>query len=221
MIELRLDRVKNVLCLGAHSDDIEIGCGGTILRLARDHRAVNIFWVVFSAEGTRAHEARRSAEKFLNGVHRRKIIVKQFRGSFFPFQGRQIKEYFERIKKSFEPDLVFTHYRDDRHQDHRVLSDLAWNTFRNHLILEYEIPKYDGDFGSPNLFVPLDEGICREKAQNLCRFFQTQGNKHWFSEDTFLGLMRLRGMECASRYAEAFYCRKFVLGTSAKRRADD
>jgi LmbE family N-acetylglucosaminyl deacetylase len=212
MIEFGFDRVKNVLCLGAHSDDIEIGCGGTLLELIRNHDGLTIWWVVFSGKGSRAREARASARTFLAGAGHTKVVVKQFRDSFFPSEAERIKEYFEEIKTAFRPDLVFTHYRDDRHQDHRVLSDLTWNTFRNHLILEYEIPKYDGDLGIPNFFVRVDEAQCRAKAGHLCRFFQTQGNKHWFSEETFLALMRLRGIECASptKYAEAFYCRKFV-----------
>jgi LmbE family N-acetylglucosaminyl deacetylase len=140
----------------------------------------------------------------------RKVVVKSFKGSFFPHQGVAIKKYFEELK-SFEPDLVFTHYRDDRHQDHRVLSDLAWNTFRDHAILEYEIPKYDGDLGIPNVFVPLDAEVVKTKTDLLCKAFQTQRNKHWFTEDTFLSLMRLRGIECASQYAEAFHGRKLVL----------
>ena len=214
MIELSLDRVKNVLCLGAHADDIEIGCGGTLLKLARDHPDVHVWWVVFSAEGVRAREARASAKAFLGGTHRSKVVVKGFKGSFFPFQGERIKEYFEDIKAAFRPDVVFTHYRDDRHQDHRVLSDLTWNTFRDHLILEYEIPKYDGDLGVPNLFVPLDGDLGRQKVESVCRFFKSQATKHWFSEDTFLSLMRLRGIECASatKYAEAFFCRKLIVG---------
>jgi LmbE family N-acetylglucosaminyl deacetylase len=212
MVELSLDKIRNILCLGAHSDDIEIGCGATLLKLTQSHEGLNIWWVVFSAESGRAREARSSANAFLSGAARKKIVVKQFRGSFFPFEGDRIKEYFEEVKAAFEPDLVFTHYRDDRHQDHRLLSDLAWNTFRHHLILEYEVPKYDGDLGHPNFFVRLDESLCQKKIEYLCRFFQTQSNKHWFSEDTFLALMRLRGVECASRtkYAEAFYCRKLV-----------
>ena len=213
MIELSLDGVKNILCLGAHSDDIEIGCGATLLKLARHRRDLNIWWVVFSSGRGRSREARASAAAFLSGVKKKKIVVKTFRGSYFPFDGERIKDYFEEIKGAFQPDLVLTHYRHDRHQDHRVLSDLAWNTFRNHLILEYEIPKYDGDLGSPNTFVRVDEALCRQKVEYLCRFFRTQSNKHWFAEETFLGLMRLRGMECASptHYAEAFYCRKVVL----------
>lgn len=214
MIELNLNDAKHILCLGAHSDDIEIGCGATLLKLIRDHENLTIWWVVFSAEGGRSREARASASAFLNGVAKKKIIVKQFRGSYFPSDAERIKDYFEEIKTGFQPDLVFTHYRNDRHQDHRVLSDLAWNTFRHHLILEYEIPKYDGDLGNPNLFVRLDETLCRQKVESLCRYFRTQSNKHWFAEETFLGLMRLRGMECASptHYAEAFYCRKLVAG---------
>ncbi len=209
---LSFPKLSTVLCLGAHSDDIEIGCGGTILKLAQECGGLNVFWVVFSAEGGRSREARSSAQAFLRGIGRKKIVIKQFRNSFFPFDGARIKQYFEQLKRACQPDLVFTHYRDDRHQDHRVLSDLAWNTFRNHMILEYEIPKYDGDLGIPNLFVPLEEKLCRAKVEYLCRFFQTQSNKHWFSADLFFSLMRLRGIECASttKYAEAFYCRKMV-----------
>jgi LmbE family N-acetylglucosaminyl deacetylase len=212
MIEFSLERVKNVLCLGAHADDIEIGCGGTLLKLIRDHEELNIWWVVFGARGTRLREARTSAKAFLAGAARSNIMVKQFRDGFFPFHGERIKEYFEEIKTAFRPDLVFTHYRDDRHQDHRLLSDLAWNTFREHFILEYEIPKYDGDLGIPNFFIPLDEELSQKKVEFVCRFFQTQSAKQWFSSETFLSLMRLRGIECASRtkYAEAFFCRKLV-----------
>lgn len=213
MISLNFPGLKKVLCLGAHSDDIEIGCGGTLLKLTRERPDLDVQWVVFSAGGRRTLEAQRSARQFIGGLQRKKIVVKRFRTSFFPAQNEQIKEYFESLKQTFQPDLILTHYRDDRHQDHRVLSDLAWNTFRSHLILEYEIPKYDGDLGIPNFFVPLDDEIAQEKVANLCRHFQTQGNKHWFTPDTFLGLMRLRGIECASpsRYAEAFYSRKLVL----------
>jgi LmbE family N-acetylglucosaminyl deacetylase len=214
MVRLSLAGVKNVLCLGAHSDDIEIGCGGTLLQLIRDHRDLVVWWVVFSGKGSRSREARASANAFLTGAARKKIVVKNFRDGFFPSDAPRIKRFFEEIKSTFQPDLVFTHFRDDRHQDHRVLSDLAWNTFRSHLILEYEIPKYDGDLGTPNVFVDLDAPICRAKVEYLRRFFATQSNKHWFADETFLGLMRLRGMECAaaSRYAEAFYGRKVVVG---------
>ncbi len=203
---------KKILCLGAHADDIEIGCGGTLMKWAEERPDLQIRWVVFTAEGDRADEARSSAKEMLPGA-KLEVLVEQYRTSFLPFQAEQVKEFFEKLKSSFEPDLIFTHYREDRHQDHRVLSDLAWNTYRNHLILEYEIPKYDGDLGSPNVFVPLDEGLSRKKAGHICRFFQTQTNKHWFAEETFLALMRLRGMECAAQYAEAFYSRKIVFGS--------
>lgn len=211
MLKFDLKGARKLLFLGAHSDDIEIGCGGVILTLAKTHPQMNILWVVFSAEGKRRDEARSSARLFLKGVSRSKVVVKQFRGSYFPAQNERIKTYFETLK-SFAPDIVFTHYREDRHQDHRVISDLAWNTFRDHLILEYEVPKYDGDLGIPNLFVPLDGTVSRRKAHSICQTFGTQMSKHWFSEDTFLALMRLRGVESACEYAEAYYCRKIVCG---------
>jgi len=213
MVSLKFNEARRALFLGAHADDIEIGCGGTILRLVKEHPTIQVVWVVFSADRARAREAKSSAEAFLKGLGQYEVIVKQFKGSFFPFEGEKIKGYFEKLKAKISPDLVFTHYRDDRHQDHRVLSDLAWNTFRDHVILEYEIPKYDGDLGTPNFYVQLDEEICQKKTAHLCKFFQTQSNKHWFSSDTFMGLMRLRGIECASKakYAEAFYSRKLLL----------
>ena len=202
-----------VLCLGAHSDDIEIGCGGLILSLIERYRAVEIDWVVFSASGAREREARHSARLFLKNARRTRVHIEQFRDGFFPYQGAEIKAVFERLKTETAPDLVLTHYRDDRHQDHRVLSDLAWNTFRDHWILEYEIPKYDGDLGTPNCFVPLEPSVCERKVEYLNSAFGSQRDKHWFSAGTFMGIMRLRGMECrsATGYAEAFYGRKLVL----------
>jgi LmbE family N-acetylglucosaminyl deacetylase len=211
MLSLKLNNLSSVLLLGAHADDIEVGCGGTILRLIREHPGLSISWIVFSAKGRRRTEAKASARVFLKGAGQQRVLVKSFKDGFFPFHGAAVKDYFEELKVLVQPDLVFTHYREDRHQDHRLLSDLAWNTFRNHIILEYEIPKYDGDLGSPNLFIPLDEDVCRRKVEHLGAFFQTQGNKHWFSADTFLALMRLRGIECASKYSEAFYCRKIAV----------
>jgi LmbE family N-acetylglucosaminyl deacetylase len=202
-----------VLCLGAHSDDIEIGAGGLILRLIRQSKVpVDIDWVVFSAPPRREKEARRSAALFLKGARRARVTVKHFRDGFFPYDGARVKRVFESLKP-VSPDLVLTHYRDDRHQDHRVLSDLTWNTFRDHLILEYEVPKFDGDLGTPNCFVPLDRSICEQKVRFLHDAFGTQRDKHWFTAETFMGLMRLRGMECRSRpgYAEAFYVRKAVV----------
>lgn len=202
-----------VLCLGAHSDDIEIGCGGTILRLLEDYPQIDVRWVVFGAVGERMQEARSSAEAFLARAARKTIMLKEFRNSFFPYQGEEIKECFEQIKKDAAPDIILTHYREDLHQDHRLICEFTWNTFRDHLILEYEIPKYDGDLGKPNFFVPLDKTICDRKAAMIVEHFPSQAGRQWFSEDTFFGLMRLRGVEANSptKYAEAFYCRKLVL----------
>ena len=203
----------NVLCMGAHSDDIEIGCGGTVLRLLEEYREINVYWVVFAANAERRKEAEKSANLFLAKASRKEIIVKSFRESFFPYNGDKIKEYFESLKKEFNPDIVFAHYRHDLHQDHRLISELTWNTFRNHLILEYEIPKFDGDLGSPNFFVHLEESICNKKTKFILEGFKTQLENHWFMEDTFKSIMRLRGMEsnAPEKYAEAFYCRKMVL----------
>jgi LmbE family N-acetylglucosaminyl deacetylase len=200
-----------VLLLGAHSDDIEIGCGGTVLRLIEQFPRASYHWVVFSGVGRRGEEAAASARAFLGPVQQQ-VHVETFRDGYFPYQGAEIKEYFERLKGKVDPQLVFTHYRDDRHQDHRVISDLTWNTFRNHLILEYEIPKYDGDLGVPNFFVRLEEIVCQKKIDLLLMHFESQTPKHWFSEETFRALLRLRGMEAHAdgHYAEAFYCRKLV-----------
>jgi LmbE family N-acetylglucosaminyl deacetylase len=202
-----------VLCLGAHSDDIEIGCGGTLLSLLEGRENVAVRWVVFSGSEERACEARRSAGIFLARAREKEVVVKSYRDGFFPYLGGQIKDEFEALKGEFSPDLVFTHFRDDRHQDHRLLSDLTWNTFRDHLILEYEIPKYDGDLGQPNVFVPLSESVCSTKVRNIIQNFPSQRENQWFDEQTFLAILRLRGMEANSptRYAEAFYCRKAVL----------
>jgi LmbE family N-acetylglucosaminyl deacetylase len=203
----------SVLCLGAHSDDIEIGCGGTMLRLAREYPRLSVSWIVFSANGQRRVEALASADTFLAPVQEKQVLVKQFRDGFFPYTGVEIKEYFEQVKQDLSPDLIFTHYRYDAHQDHRTICELTWNTFRNHLILEYEIPKYDGDLGAPNLFVQLDEVMCRQKVQHVLQHFRTQENRHWFTEETFYALLRLRGIESRSptHYAEAFYSHKMVL----------
>ncbi len=210
----RSDSAYRVLCLGAHCDDIEIGCGGTILRLAKTYKDAIFYWVIFSSDQERAREARESADIFLKYANSKTIVIQNFRNSFFPFTGSAIKEYFEQLKQEFSPDLIFTHYRNDLHQDHRLISELTWNTFRNHLILEYEIPKYDGDLGSPNLFVYLDESISHKKIQVILDSFQSQRQKYWFEEEAFLSILRLRGVEsnAPSKYAEAFYCRKMVLG---------
>jgi LmbE family N-acetylglucosaminyl deacetylase len=204
--------IRQVLCLGAHSDDIEIGCGGTLLKLINLYPDLNICWVVLGASAQREQEAFESAHSLLATLNSKNVIVKGFRDGFFPYVGLEIKEYFEVLKREVSPDLVLTHFRHDRHQDHRLVSDLTWNTFRNHLIWEYEIPKYDGDLGIPNIFVHLDEGICKRKVSHLMEYFSTQSGKGWFTEDTFWAMMRLRGVEsnAPDKYAEAFYCRKLV-----------
>jgi LmbE family N-acetylglucosaminyl deacetylase len=204
-----------ILCLGAHADDIEIGCGGTVLRLLQECGEVSVHWVVFSCSGNRKREAeaRASAEAMLAGAKVKEIIIKDFRDGFFPYTGVEVKEFFEELKGRVRPEVVFTHHSEDLHQDHRLLSSLTWNTFRDHLILEYEIAKYDGDLGSPNLFVSLDEDIRRRKVENLLENFESQVNKHWFSKDVFEAMLRLRGLQCnsSSGFAEGFYAKKLVI----------
>ena len=214
MLGLDLPRRSHlrVLCIGAHSDDIEIGCGGLILSLLKIRKNVSVDWAVFSSPHGRDREARKSAAMFLKGASKQRITLHTFRDGFFPYEGAAIKTEFEKLK-SIAPDLVLTHYRDDRHQDHRVLSDLTWNTFRDHLVLEYEIPKFDGDLGSPNCFIALSQRTCERKTRLLHEAFGSQRDKHWFSAETFMGLMRIRGMECRAPegYAEAFYARKLTI----------
>ncbi|HZP00807.1 MAG TPA: PIG-L deacetylase family protein [Terriglobia bacterium] len=202
-----------VLCLGAHSDDIEIGCGGTILWLADRYPGTEFHWVVFSANGIREDEARRGALLFAGSTALRGPILRSFDDGFMPFVGAEVKTVFEELKPTVSPDLILTPYRRDAHQDHRLIGELTWNTFRDHLILEYEIPKYDGDMGQPNVFIPLESELCQKKVHYLMEAFQSQHSKRWFQESTFLSLLRLRGMECnaPSGHAEAFYCHKLVL----------
>ena len=199
-----------VLAIGAHADDIELGCGGTLLRLARDVPALELTWVVLSAAGARFEEAEAGANAFGATT----VEIRDFEDAFFKY-GREVKDYFETLK-SVEPDLVLTHTDNDRHQDHRLVCELTWNTFRDHLILEYEIPKYDGDLGAPGLFVHLSEDLVRRKVDAVLDVYGSQREKRWFTSDTFLGLMRLRGMEsnAPSGHAEAFYSRKLVIGGS-------
>ena len=205
--------VLRVLCLGAHSDDIEIGCGGTILRLLAQRRNVEVKWVVFAASPERRLEAEKSAKMFLKEAVKKEIVVRDFKESFFPYIGSEIKVCFEELKRTIRPDVVFTHFRDDLHQDHRLISELTWNTFRDHVILEYEIIKYDGGLGSPNTFVHLSEEVCAKKIQYLMENFQSQHSHQWFTEETFRAMLRLRGVEsnAPTKFAEAFYARKLVL----------
>lgn len=206
-----------VLCLGAHSDDIEIGCGATLLALTAANPSMVVHWVVFSANERRALEARAAAGRILASAGERHVVVESFRDGFFPWDAPAIKERFEALKTRIEPDLIFTHYREDRHQDHKTVSDLTWNTFRNHLILEYEVPKYDGDLGQPNCYMQLTRSQCEAKVDVLLECFSSQHDHAWFTRDTFTGLMRLRGVECAAPqgYAEAFHGRKITLGIGA------
>jgi len=218
MRNLPLDGVlrdgATLLCLGAHSDDIEIGCGGTLLKLLNRHPDVHVRWVVFGADEERAGEAKESAAAFLAGVKSFEVTIKAFRNAYFPSQADRIKDDLEILKREVEPDLIFTHYENDLHQDHRVISQLTWNTFRSHLILEYEIPKYDGDLGRPNVFSCLEEAHCQRKIDIIRECFGSQRDKQWFDADLFRAILRLRGMESNSptRFAEAFHCRKLVLG---------
>jgi LmbE family N-acetylglucosaminyl deacetylase len=204
---------RRLLAIGAHSDDIEIGCGGAILRLTREYPDLDVYWMVMSAHAARRDEAEASASAMLSGAANRKITINAFRDGFLPYEGAAAKERFEEVKASFEPDLVLTHCGADAHQDHRLVSELTWNTFRDHLILEFEVPKYDGDLGKPNFYVRLDEGIVAAKVAHLLQHFPSQLGRKWFTEDLFRGLMRVRGMESnsPSGYAEAFYARKNVL----------
>lgn len=213
MLRFDLSRagLRSVLCLGAHSDDIEIGCGGLVLKLREELPDIRFSWVVFSADDKREKEARDSAARFLGGAEA-EVIVHRFRDGFLPWEGASVKTEFENLKR-VRPDLVLTHFRDDRHQDHRMLHDLTWNTFRDHFILEYEIPKFDGDLSKPNLFVPLSASQIERKIELLMDGFASQRSKDWFSPETFRGLARLRGIEsrASDGFAEAFHGRKLVL----------
>ncbi len=206
--------LRRILAIGCHSDDIEIGCGGMLLDLTRSIDGLEVDWVVLAAPAERGDEARSSAEAFLAAAGTAHVEVHGFRDGFLPYSGREVKELFESLKGRVDPQLVLTHTRDDLHQDHRLACELTWNTFRNHLILEYEIPKVDGDLGRPNVFYPLTRAIVEEKVSLLEHHFPTQSGKHWFDRELFMGLMRVRGMEAVApeRFAEAFTCRKAVLG---------
>jgi LmbE family N-acetylglucosaminyl deacetylase len=217
MLPVRLGRARRggyeLLCLGAHSDDLEIGCSGTILRLLAEEAVSRVTWVVLSGNPERAREARLGAARVLGKRRGIRVVQQTFRDGYFPYVAVPIKDFFEQLKREVKPDVVFTHYRNDRHQDHRLVSELTYNTFRDHLVLEYEILKVDGDLGQPNTYVPLDTGTVKKKISVLESTFGSQRDRRWFSEEAFRGLMRLRGVESgsASGYAEAFYGRKLVL----------
>jgi LmbE family N-acetylglucosaminyl deacetylase len=203
-----------VLCLGAHCDDIDIGCGGTLLRLLSERPGSEVRWVVFSSVPERERETRAAAEDFLAAAGRREVTVKQFRESYFPSVAASIKDEFESIKASgAPPDLILTHHRRDEHQDHRVIAELTWNTFRSHFIAEYEIPKYEGDLGQPNLFVPIPALVAEQKVELLLRHYPSQVGRSWFRPETFRAVLSLRGIECGAPdgRAEAFHCRKVVV----------
>lgn len=207
------DGPRSLLCLGAHCDDVEIGCGGTLLRLLRENPGTAVHYVVFSGNRVREAEARDAAARLLRDAGQLRIDVHDFRNGYFPWVGHDIKEYFEALKHETRPDLILTHWRHDAHQDHALVADLTWNTFRDHLILEYEIPKYDGDLARPGVFVPLTNDDVAGKLAVLRDCFPSQRHRSWFTDETFLGLMRLRGVEsnAMAGYAEAFHCRKLVV----------
>jgi LmbE family N-acetylglucosaminyl deacetylase len=214
MLKLNLfgeNKKPKILCLGAHCDDIEIGCGGTLLRLIREVPDAQICWVVFSGNEERRREAQKSAQVLLEKVTTKTVDIQNFRESYFPFVGDQIKDYFEQIS-NFSPDLIFTHCEKDAHQDHRLISSLTWNTFRNNLVLEYEIPKYDADLGTPNVYFTLSKADVELKVTHLLGHFKSQSLRQWFDSETFKAIMRIRGLEInsSSKYAEAFYSRKIL-----------
>ncbi len=206
-------RPLNLLCLGAHCDDLEIGCGGTILRLLAEHPGSSVRWVVFASTPAREAEARASAAELLAGAGRVEIEIDSFRESYFPFVGASIKDRFEALKAGPDPDLVLTHHTADLHQDHRTIGELTWNTFRDHLIAEFEIPKYEGDLSRPGLFVPLPETTARRKLDLILKHFRSQASRRWFRRETFEAVLRLRGIECNAPdgFAEAFHVRKLVV----------
>jgi LmbE family N-acetylglucosaminyl deacetylase len=203
----------SVLCLGAHSDDIEIGAGATLLSMLARGVRLEVHWCVLSSTGERESEARASAEAFLSDAAAATIEIMAFKDGFFPQHGEEIKTWFEELKTRVSPDIIFTHHRDDAHQDHREVCRLTWNTFRDHCILEYEIPKWDGDIGRPNLYVSIPAEVLKRKIDLLMTHFASQRSKHWYAPDIFRGLARLRGMECRAleNYAEAFFAYKLSI----------
>ena len=215
MLPFKLSERKEgirILLLGAHCDDIEIGCGGTVMRLLKEYKVDTVKWVIFTSNQVRREEAKECADVFLEGASKKDIVIHDFNDGYLPFVGSEVKKHFEDLK-AFNPDVIFTHARHDRHQDHKTLAETTWNTFRDHTILEYEIPKYEGDLGHPNVFVTIPEPVAKRKADNIVNGYPSQANKQWFDRETFLSLMRIRGIESASttKYAEAFYMSKVVM----------
>jgi LmbE family N-acetylglucosaminyl deacetylase len=213
MLPLDLAGARRLLVLGAHCDDVDIGCGGTLLHLCEQHRDLEVKWVTFSGNAARKAETEAAAGAFLQAASAKSIEVYDFKDGFFPWEGAKVKERFEEIASGFRPDVVLTHRRDDRHQDHRLVAELAWNTFRDQVVLEYEIPKWEGDLGQPNLYVPLSADVCRRKIAFLMDFYPSQVVRDWYTEDLFWGLLRIRGIECRSPsgFAEAFHGSKLTL----------
>lgn len=216
MINLNINQKNEplkILCLGAHSDDIEIGCGGTILSILTEYPHSEVHWHVFSANEIRKQETLESSGFFLEKAENKQVCTHDFKESYFPYHASSIKDEFEKLKEILNPDIIFSHCRTDLHQDHELISKLTLNTFRNHLILEYEIPKYDGDLGNPNLFIPIDDKVLDYKLSTIIQHFKSQRSRNWFSKETFRALPVIRGIECnsPSGYAEAFYCRKCIL----------
>jgi LmbE family N-acetylglucosaminyl deacetylase len=212
-LALPTGEAPEILCLGAHCDDIEIGCGGTVLRLAERYPEAHFRWVVLSSTPERAAEAERAAAHFLARAGKYDVRIERFRESYFPWVGAELKDHFEALRTVVDPDLILTHHRHDRHQDHRLVAELTWNTWRDHLILEYEIPKYEGDLGAPNLLVALDEATARRKVDGILEHFPSQRRRAWFDAETFRAVLRLRGLEANApdRFAEAFHAPKVVL----------
>ena len=217
MISFQLPRLERLLVLGCHCDDIEIGCGGALLHLIEQHPGVQVHWVTFSGDQKRRKETEAAAAAFVGAAGGYTVELHEFRDGYFPWEGDRIKDCFEAVANQFQPDLIFTQFRHDRHQDHRLVSDLTWNTFRDHLVLEYEIPKWDGDLSQPSIYVPLSEDTARSKVKYLMEHYASQRSRDWFTEDLFLGLMRIRGVECRSPsgFAEAFHVRKATVALAA------
>jgi LmbE family N-acetylglucosaminyl deacetylase len=207
------DGPLRLLCLGAHSDDLEIGCAGTVMTWLESSRPIHVTWVVLTGGPERSREARRSAKALLRRAAAVDLVCGEFRDGFLPAQYEQVKAFLEAVKVRAAPDIVFTHRLEDRHQDHRLVGELTWNTWRDHLVIEYEIAKYEGDLGQPNLFLPMSAAIARRKSAHLERHFGSQRSKDWFSQESFMALAKLRGIECRSPsgYAEAFHARKLTL----------